>query len=90
MSGKNYKLKSGHTVTDSDIERMADEAERGYSPDQLRRRRGRPLIGTAPATVRQVRLDPDLATAVEARAEAEHTSVSEVIRTALRKFLDVA
>ncbi|MBA2279753.1 MAG: ribbon-helix-helix protein, CopG family [Acidimicrobiia bacterium] len=28
--------------------------------------------------------------AVEARAEAEHTTTSEIIREALRRFLDVA
>jgi len=37
-----------------------------------------------------VRLDPDLRQAVEARAEAGHTTASEIIRVALCRFLDVA
>jgi hypothetical protein len=54
------------------------------------RRRGRPMLGSAPSEVVPVRLDPDLRQAVEARAEAEHTTTSEIIRVALRRFLDVA
>ncbi len=41
-------------------------------------------------TVVPVRIDPELRAAIEARAEADHTSTSEIIRQALRKFLDVA
>ena len=88
---KPYKTKTGRVLTDADIESMADEAERGYDVETLRsRRRGRPMIGTAPAEVVPVRLDPSLKQAVEARAEAEHTTTSEIIREALRLFLDVA
>jgi Arc/MetJ-type ribon-helix-helix transcriptional regulator len=37
-----------------------------------------------------VRLDPDLRAALAARATADHTNASEVIRQALRAWLDVA
>ncbi len=88
---KTYKTKTGRTLTDDDIQAMADEAERGYDVAALKtRRRGRPMLGAAPADVVPVRLDPDLKQAVEARAEAEHTTTSEIIREALRRFLDVA
>ena len=88
---KPYTTKTGKVLTDSDIEAMADEAERDYEVETLKaRRRGRPMLGTAPADVVPVRLDPDLKQAVEARAEAEHTTTSEIIREALRRFLDVA
>ena len=88
---KPFKTKTGKVLTDADIEAMADEAERGYDVEMLKsRRRGRPMLGTAPAEVVPVRLDPDLRQAVEARAEAEHTTTSEIIREALRRFLDVA
>jgi hypothetical protein len=88
---KPYKTKTGKVLTGADIEAMADEAERGYDVEMLKtRRRGRPMLGTAPAEVVPVRLDPDLKQAVEARAEAEHTTTSEIIREALRRFLDVA
>jgi hypothetical protein len=88
---KTYKTKAARTLTDDDIQALADEAERGYDVAALKtRRRGRPMLGAAPADVVPVRLDPDLKQAVEARAEAEHTTTSEIIREALRRFLDVA
>jgi hypothetical protein len=37
-----------------------------------------------------VRLDRELRAAVEARASAEQTSTSEIIREALGRFLEVA
>jgi ribbon-helix-helix CopG family protein len=89
--GKPYTTKTGRNLSDADIEALADEAERGYDVEELKqRRRGRPLLGSAPAEVVPVRLDPDLKRAVEARADADHTTLSEVIREALRRFLDVA
>ena len=88
---KTYKTNSGKGLTDLDIEAMADEAESGYDVEALKsRRRGRPMLGTAPSEVVPVRLDPDLKQAVEARAEAEKTTTSEIIRRALRRFLHVA
>lgn len=88
---KPYETETGKVLTDLDIEAMADQAERGYDVETLKtRRRGRPMLGTAPAEVVPVRLDPDLKEAVEARAEAEHMTTSEIIREALRRFLEVA
>jgi metal-responsive CopG/Arc/MetJ family transcriptional regulator len=37
-----------------------------------------------------VRLDPNLCAAVEERATNDHTTTSDVIREALRRYLDVA
>jgi hypothetical protein len=91
MAEKTHKTKTGKVLTDADIEKMADEAERGYDVEELlKRRRGRPMLGTGPAEVVPVRLDPDLKHAVEARAEVDHTTTSEIIREALRRFLEVA
>lgn len=88
---KTYRTKTGKVLTDADIEAMADEAERGLDVEELKgRRRGRPMLGSAPAEVVPVRLDPELKEAVEARAATEHTTPSEIIRRALRRFLDVA
>jgi hypothetical protein len=78
----------GTPLTDNDIQRLADEAEAGYDPSRLRLRGGRPLMGSAPAEVVPVRLDPELRAAVEARASSEQTSTSEIIREALRHFLE--
>ena len=80
----------GKPITDAAIERLADEAEAAYDPAQLRPRGGRPRMGSAPADVVPVRLDPELRAAVEARANADHTTTSDIIREALRRFLDVA
>lgn len=86
-----YRTKTGKILTDSDIEALADEAERGYDVEVLKaRRRGRPMIGDAPAEVVPVRLDPSLKDAVEARAAADKTTTSEIIREALRRFLELA
>ena len=90
---KTYRTRTGKELTDADIEALADEAERGYDVEVLlarRRGRGRPMIGDAPSEVVPVRLDPALRQAVEARAEADHTTASDIIRQALKHFLDVA
>ena len=90
MTDKTYTTKSGKTLTDADIEQLADEpTTTDYDVDALKRR-GRPLIGSAPAEVVPVRLDPELRAAVEARATADQTTTSDIIREALRRFLDVA
>jgi hypothetical protein len=88
---KPYRTRTGKALTDAQIEAMADDAERGYDVALLRSRRpGRPLLGSGPAQVVPVRLDPDLRRAVQARADAEDATVSEIIRRALRRFVDVA
>lgn len=89
---KTYTTPAGRALTDGDLDAIAEEVERtDYDVEQLKtRRRGRPLLGSAPAEVVPVRLDPDLKSAVDARAEAEHLSTSEIIRRALRRYLDVA
>ena len=92
--GKEYRTRTGRVLADADIEAIADEVEqRDYDVQVLmsrRRGRGRPMIGDAPSEVVPVRLDPALRRAVEARAEADHTTASDVIRQALKRFLDVA
>jgi uncharacterized protein (DUF4415 family) len=88
---KTYRTKTGKVLTDTDVEALADEVERDYDVETLkRRRRGRPSMGSGPAEVVPVRLDPELREAVETRAEREQTTTSEIIREAIRKFLDVA
>lgn len=90
-TSRTYRTKTGRELTEADIEELADEAERGYDVDDLKsRRRGRPMLGTAPAEVVPVRLDPELKQAVEDRARHDDTTVSALIREAIRRFLDVA
>ena len=92
MTEKTYRTKSGRLLTDADIDHIANEVvDTDFGTEELKgRRRGRPLLGSAPAEVVPVRLDPDLKAAVEARADADDTNSSEIIRRALRAYLDVA
>lgn len=87
-----HTTKAGRIITDAELDAIADDVEStDYDVDALKaRRRGRPAMGSGPAEVVPVRIDPELRAAIEARAEADHTSTSEIIRQALRKFLDVA
>ncbi|MGH8923957.1 MAG: ribbon-helix-helix protein, CopG family [Acidimicrobiia bacterium] len=90
---KTHSTKSGRRIlTDQEIEALASEVEEtDYDVETLRtRRRGRPTIGSGPADVVPVRIDPELKAAIEARAAADRTTTSEIIREALRRFLDVA
>lgn len=88
MPEKTYgKTKNGVEITDELIEQYVAEAERGYDLDKLQARRGRPLLGRAPATTFAVRLDPDLRLALDDRARTEGVSAAEVVRRALRTFL---
>jgi hypothetical protein len=87
-----HNTKTGRIMTDEELDAIADEVEStDYDVEALKaRRRGRSAMGSGPAEVVPVRIDPELRAAIEARAEADHTSTSEIIRRALRKFLDVA
>ncbi|MEO7443212.1 MAG: ribbon-helix-helix domain-containing protein [Acidimicrobiales bacterium] len=91
--GDHGHTKSGKPITDELIEKLADEAERGYDVDRLiarRQKRGRPRLGLEPSTVESVRLDPKLKERLVRRAEDEGVPVSEVIREALRHHLEAS
>jgi hypothetical protein len=85
----------GHTaegtpITDEVVERVAEEAERGFDVDELIARRrgpGRPSLGEAAKGVESVRLEQELRERITRRAEADGVTFSEVIRRALREYL---
>ena len=77
---------NGVPVTDEMIQEWADEAERGYDVEVLKKRGRRP-IGDGAARVVPVRMDDSLVAAVDQRAEEDGTSRSEVIRSAVRAFV---
>lgn len=85
-----YRTKTGRALSESELQRLADEAESGYDARTLRKRRGRPRIGSAPAEVVPVRLHRGLHEAAKTVAAAESTSVSELIRAALHSYLQTA
>jgi len=86
----NTPTSGGVPITDEQVEHLATEAEHGYDTETLRRRGGRRPMGSAAADVVPVRLDPELRAALAQRAEADHATTSDVIRQALRAWLNVA
>lgn len=87
------RRKAGKRPSDEMIEQLADEAAKGYDVDQVllrRGKRGRPPLGSGPATVESVRLDPELKALLARRAAEDGVPVSDVIREALRQHLDAA
>lgn len=85
------KTASGLPITDELIDKLAAKAEAGYDVERtLRRRGGRPTIGSAAASVESVRLEPELRQALARRAQHDHETTSSVIRKALREYLKVA
>ena len=70
------KTASGKPITDDLIDKLAKKAEAGYDVEEtLRRRPGRPMIGSAPARVESVRLDPELREALDVRAKRDQGHV---------------
>jgi len=92
VAKKTYgKTASGVPLTDEKIAELAEVAEERFDVDQLlRRRRGRPPIGSGPASVESVRLEPELREALAQRAEKDDETTSAVIRKALRSYLRVS
>ena len=86
------RTRTGRVLPDDALNAIAADVERAdYDVEALKaRRRGRPPMGSGPADVVPVRLAPEMRSAIEARAAAEDTTTSEIIREALRRFLDVA
>jgi hypothetical protein len=82
------KTANGTPITEQSVADRAAEAEAGYDVEKtLRRRRGRPAMGSAAASVESVRLEPELQKALDDRAARDQTTASSVIREALREYL---
>lgn len=81
---------SGTRITEDLVTKLTAKAEAGYDVEEtLRRRGGRPPIGSAAARVESVRLEPELRQALARRAKRDHETVSSVIRKALRSYLQL-
>lgn len=92
MAKQTYgKTVTGTSITEDLVDKLAAKAEAGYDVEEtIRRRGGRPPIGSAAASVESVRLEPELRQALASRAEHDHETTSSVIRQALREYLKVA
>ena len=84
--------RSGHVLTEADVEAMADEFERGVDLSEWRPRPGRPFLGAKPAQAGEhspriaVRLPAELHRRVRERASAERRNVSQVVRDLLEDY----
>ena len=87
MSRATRGRSGGTELTEEVIAKLADEAERGYDLTRLKRVRGRPRMGSMPASTFQVRLEPELRDQLERAARRQKTSPSELARRALRSYL---
>ena len=83
------RSKTGIELTEEALAELAREAEAGLDVTKLKRRPGRPAMGSGPAEALPVRLDPELRSAVDKRAATDHTTASDVVREALRRYLEV-
>lgn len=85
------KTASGVPITEEVIAELAAKAEAGYDVEKmLRRRVGRPPMGSRASSVESVRLEPELREALVQRARRDHDTTSAIIRRALRAYLDAA
>lgn len=92
MAEKEYgRTRNGKLLTEELVEKLSEQAEGGFDVDEiLHRRGGRPPMGSAAATVESVRLDPELSQALRERAEQEGRTNSELLRLALRRYLEAS
>lgn len=84
------RTKSGRTLTEADIDALADEFERGVDLSTWVHRPGRPSLerGLAEPSPRiAVRVPPSLHRRVTSQAAAEGRSVSEVVRDLLEGYV---
>lgn len=92
VAKKDYgRTRSGQRLTEERIEELAAKAEEGVDVDEIIRRRvGRPPMGSSAASVESVRLEPELSEALRVRAEQEGRTNSDLIRDALRRYLQAS
>lgn len=84
-----FRFADGSTMDQDEalaLSRRFEELDADALVDQILSR-GRPLMGSAPARVVPVRLDPELVSAVDERAADEGCNRSELVRRALRAYL---
>jgi predicted transcriptional regulator len=89
--GKPLVTKAG-TRLDSEVEkRLADEAETGFDPSTLiRRHAGRPSLSGRPGHSNRVdlRVDDETYEAIRRIADQDNRKISDVVRDAIRRFLE--
>lgn len=86
MAGK--RKAAGDAFDEPEVEASVAEAEHGHDVEEimLRRRGGRPALGSAAASVESARLNPEIEREPLLRRH-DNISVSDVIRRALGEYL---
>lgn len=90
---KQLRTAAGTVLTRAYEEQLAAEAEAGFDLPTLRVRRvGRPSLNGGAGKSRRLdlRVDDEIFAAVHEVAEREQRPVSEVVRDALRRYLDAS
>ena len=90
---KTLRTASGTKLTRAYEEQLAAEAEAGFDFSELApRRAGRPSLTGRPGKSRRLdlRVDDDTFAAVHELAEREQRPVSDVVRDALRRYVDAS
>lgn len=92
MATKDYgRTRSGEPITEELLEEWVAKAEEGFDVEEIvRRRGGRPPMGSSAASVESVRLGPELSEALHQRAKDEGRTNSDLIRDALRRYLQAS
>ena len=91
MTKKDYGRTRSGPITDALVGRLSARAEEGFDVDDIiRRRGGRPPMGSAAASVESVRLDPELSHVFASGAEKEGRTNSDIIRDAIRRYLEAS
>lgn len=84
-----YVSKSGVTLDEETIEKLADEAELGYEQHELvsQPARGRPSLDSAdgPSKTIQFRVEGELSDAIREEAARQKITLSEYVRRVLRE-----
>ncbi len=84
------KTKAGTKLTKDALERLTDEAERGYDLSRAARRPvhpGRPSLAEGESPRISYRVPGSLFAKAERRAQAEGRTLSDLARDALRRYL---
>lgn len=80
----------GVPLTEADLDRLADEAERGYDVSQIKPLGpGRPPLGNGASHVIQFRLDPRAYKALQAHIAETGLNTSTIVREALAQYLSL-
>lgn len=92
VAPKTVRTRQGRTLSEADLERLANRAEQGFDLSTWRPRRGRPSLDRSGRAAGahspriEARVPPGLHERVLARASAEGRSVSEVVRGLLEDY----